>query len=214
MTAMSKTICLSVNERELATILAALRFHQDENLQGATDISGQAIKSIATDADRLKPLDFNEVEHLCERINVDVKPIYWETGCGAEYWFRCSRCGAVKYRCVEQDGSYKEEIQPPEESSNACIISLPPLGLIIKASQDDGSEEPLLRVVYVVDVPGADAYEAAEFTHQIMSDSASLRPVLHIIDPAGNPDTLDAIADIVAEHIPRPESPEGEYAHE
>ncbi len=212
MTAISKTICISVNERELATILASLRFHQDENLQGTADISDQAIKDIATDACRLKPLDFNEVGRLCERINIDEKPIDWktcrhdwqdtpgpETGCGTEYWFRCSRCGAVKYRCVEQDGSYKEEIQPPEESSDACIVSLPPLGLIIKAPPDDGSKEPLLRVVYVVDVPGPEAYEAAEFTHQIMSDSNSLRPVLHIIDPAGNTTTVDMSEDNVQE---------------
>ena len=204
MTAISKTICISVNERELATILASLRFHQDENLQGTADIPDQAIKGIATDNGLLKPLDFNEVGRLCERINVDEKPIDWktcqhdwrdssgpETGCGTEYWFRCSRCGAVKYRCVEQDGSYKDQIQPPEASSDVCIVSLPPLGLIIKAPPDDGSEEPLLRVVYVVDSPGADAYEAAEFTHQIMSDSNSLRPVLHIIDPAGNTTTVD-----------------------
>ncbi len=61
---------LSVNDRELATILAALRFHQDENLRGTDDIPDQAIKEIATDGGAFKPLAFEEVSNLCERLNL------------------------------------------------------------------------------------------------------------------------------------------------
>ena len=69
MTKLNKTITLAIDDRELATILAALRFHQDENLQGHSDISDQAIREIATNCGSLKPLNFDEVGKLCERIN-------------------------------------------------------------------------------------------------------------------------------------------------
>ena len=69
MTKLKKTVTLTVDDRELATILAALRFHQDENLQRAADIADQAIKEIATNSSSLRHLDFDEVARLCERIN-------------------------------------------------------------------------------------------------------------------------------------------------
>ena len=68
---MSKTTTtvLQVDDRELATILAALRFHQTENLQGAGEIPDQFIREIATDGGRLSPLRCQEVDDLCERLN-------------------------------------------------------------------------------------------------------------------------------------------------
>jgi hypothetical protein len=60
---------LHVDRRELATILAALRFHQDENLQGGEPICDQVIAKIATDGGRLTPLNFGEVEQLRRRLN-------------------------------------------------------------------------------------------------------------------------------------------------
>lgn len=39
MSHLKKEFALVVDERELATILAALRFHQDENLRNCPDIS-------------------------------------------------------------------------------------------------------------------------------------------------------------------------------
>lgn len=62
-------ITLHITRRELATILAALRFHQDENLQGGRDIPDQFINEIATDGGLFKPLTFGEVGKLCERLN-------------------------------------------------------------------------------------------------------------------------------------------------
>jgi len=53
-----KPTLLCVDRRELATILAALRFHQDENLQGAEKIADRVVGDIATDGGTLKPLDF------------------------------------------------------------------------------------------------------------------------------------------------------------
>jgi len=66
-----QTITFSLNERELATLLAALRFHQDENLQGRATIADETIKEIASDNGQWVPLSFNEINGLCERINTD-----------------------------------------------------------------------------------------------------------------------------------------------
>jgi hypothetical protein len=60
---------LVINRRELSTILAALRFHQDENLQNRLDIPDETIKDVATDSGLLKPLDSKAVDRLCEKIN-------------------------------------------------------------------------------------------------------------------------------------------------
>ena len=67
----NNSITLRINGRQLATILAALRFHQAENLQAGRGIPDQAIEQIATDGGLLKPLDFKEVGKLCERLNTD-----------------------------------------------------------------------------------------------------------------------------------------------
>jgi hypothetical protein len=60
---------LAVDDRQLATILAALRFHQAENLQGDAGMADRAIEEIATDAGKLTALDFEEVEGLCRMLN-------------------------------------------------------------------------------------------------------------------------------------------------
>ena len=67
---MRKEYAVTVNGRELATILAALRFHQDENLRTGPDIPDKAIEEIASDCGSLKPLNFEDVGRLCERINI------------------------------------------------------------------------------------------------------------------------------------------------
>jgi hypothetical protein len=64
-----KELTLVVDERELATILAALRYHQAENLQICSDIADKAIKDIATNYGSLEPLNCDEIDRLCERIN-------------------------------------------------------------------------------------------------------------------------------------------------
>ena len=69
MSRLKKQFAVVVDGRELATILAALRFHQDENLRIGSEIPDQVIKDIATDGGSLKPLDSNEVSGLCEKIN-------------------------------------------------------------------------------------------------------------------------------------------------
>ena len=60
---------LAVDDRQLATILAALCFHQAENLQGDSCIADRAIEEIATDGGRLIALDFDEVESPRHMLN-------------------------------------------------------------------------------------------------------------------------------------------------
>ena len=64
-----KEFALVVNRRELAVILAALRFYQNQNLQNGSDFFDEAIKDIVSDGGSLTPLDFAGVDRLCERIN-------------------------------------------------------------------------------------------------------------------------------------------------
>jgi len=67
---------LHVDDRELATILAALRFHQAGNLQGTGEIPDQAIREVATDGGRLEALSGGEVDMLCERLNLGAEGSY------------------------------------------------------------------------------------------------------------------------------------------
>ena len=67
-------LLIRVDRRELATILAALRFHQDENLQGGGEIPDVAIRDIADDGGTLVPMQFDEIDQLCQRIKCDAKP--------------------------------------------------------------------------------------------------------------------------------------------
>jgi len=60
---------LRLDQRELATILAALRYRQDENLTSGPQISDLAIRDIATDGGTLKPLDRREIDALCQKLN-------------------------------------------------------------------------------------------------------------------------------------------------
>lgn len=66
---MSRHIAVHIDERELATVLAALRFHQAENLQAGSAIPDEAISDIATDGGRLAALGSAEIDGLCDRIN-------------------------------------------------------------------------------------------------------------------------------------------------
>ena len=55
--------------RELATVLAALRYYQAENLQDDGAVADQAAGDIASDGGRVQPLTRDEIDTLCERLN-------------------------------------------------------------------------------------------------------------------------------------------------
>ncbi|MGA8763805.1 MAG: hypothetical protein WB562_13150 [Candidatus Sulfotelmatobacter sp.] len=54
-----------LDRRELATVLAALRYWQREGL-----MSGGHEQDIATDAGELEPMKAEEIDALCERLNI------------------------------------------------------------------------------------------------------------------------------------------------
>ena len=60
-TPVRQDLYVAVDDRELATILAGLRFHQAENLAGNAEI--------ATSCGTLEPLSAAEIDQLCERLN-------------------------------------------------------------------------------------------------------------------------------------------------
>ena len=51
--------------------------------------------------------------------------------------------------------------------------------------------EPLFRVIYVIDVGAGNVIEAAMNAYEMMSDSDSLPPVLEVIDNKGNKIKID-----------------------
>lgn len=53
------------------------------------------------------------------------------------------------------------------------------------------NEDNLYRVVYIIDVNGANAMGAARVAHQTMTDPKALSPVLLVLDPEGNETTID-----------------------
>lgn len=65
-----RVVNVQLTQRERATVLAALRFHRDEHLQAGSDIPDLVIAEIAADGGRLQPLSGQEVDRLCERLNV------------------------------------------------------------------------------------------------------------------------------------------------
>jgi hypothetical protein len=56
---------IQLTEAELATVLAALRYWQAAGEMGMN----ARLCPIATDEGNIEPLDLNEVDALCERIN-------------------------------------------------------------------------------------------------------------------------------------------------
>ena len=55
----------------------------------------------------------------------------------------------------------------------------------IQPPPNEKGDEPLFRVIYIIDVNASDTREAAEFTHRIMTDSHSLLSVLEVMDRKG-----------------------------
>jgi hypothetical protein len=64
-------------------------------------------------------------------------------------------------------------------------------GLRIDPPPEEMGDEPLFRVVYVIDVIAGNVREAAEYTHRIMTDPDSLRPVLQVVDSKGDSAQVD-----------------------
>ena len=61
----------------------------------------------------------------------------------------------------------------------------------IQPPPKEKGDEPLFRVIYIIDVNASDTQEAAEFTHQIMTDPQSLPPVLQVMNWKGKVVKID-----------------------
>lgn len=61
----------------------------------------------------------------------------------------------------------------------------------IKPPPVEKGNEPLFRVIYIIDVNAADTLEAAKMTHQIMTDPDSIPPVLEVMDHTGKVEKID-----------------------
>lgn len=88
--------------------------------------------------------------------------------------------------CVTCDEAYTWGVQQGRYASPGMRIEPPP---------EEQGDEPLFRVVYIIDVNSSDVREAAEYTHHIMTDPKSLRPVLQVIDSKGNTTIVDLSKD-------------------
>ena len=62
---------------------------------------------------------------------------------------------------------------------------------VIQPPPAEKGDEPLFRVIYLIDVNAADALEAAKSTHRIMTGPDSLPPVLEVMDHKGNVEKID-----------------------
>ena len=61
-------------------------------------------------------------------------------------------------------------------------------------SKENG-DEPLFRVIYIIDVNASDTREAAEFTYHIITDPKSLPPILQVMDCNGTVVEIDLSKD-------------------
>jgi hypothetical protein len=59
---------IQITSQELATILAALRYYQEENM-GEPDYRSDRIHAIATDDDTETSLDADGIDDLCMKLN-------------------------------------------------------------------------------------------------------------------------------------------------
>jgi hypothetical protein len=66
---MKHPLHVRIDRRERATILAALRFHQDENLRSGPAPADAFIAGLASDGGAGAPLTAAEIDTLCRRLH-------------------------------------------------------------------------------------------------------------------------------------------------
>ena len=64
-------------------------------------------------------------------------------------------------------------------------------GLHISPPSEEAGQNPFFRIVYAIDVEGSCAREAAKNAYQLMTDPASMRPILEVLDYSGNVTRVD-----------------------
>ena len=88
----------------------------------------------------------------------------------------------VRSLCATCEESYTWGVQHGRMTSQGLKIDPPP---------EEKGDEPLFRVVYMIDVNASDVCEAAEYTYRIMTDPDSLPPVLQVMDSKGHNTEID-----------------------
>ena len=88
--------------------------------------------------------------------------------------------------CATCEEAYSWGVQHGQMAYEGLKIDPPP--------KEDG-DEPLFRIVYIIDVNSADAHGAAEYAHRIMTDPNSMLPVLHVVDFNGACTEIDLSED-------------------
>ena len=112
---------------------------------------------------------------LCENTAIKEVPVSAETA-----------SDQTRALCAACEESYSWGVQHGRCESPGLRIDPPP---------EEKGDEPLFRVVYIIDVNSSDVREAAEYTHRIMTDPESLPPVLHVIDSNGKSTEVDLSKD-------------------
>ena len=79
----------------------------------------------------------------------------------------------------------------PSVPSDADTVRKQPAALTILAPWEDRGDEPLFRVVYMIDLNAPCPEDAARHAYRIMSSPTSVPPVLEVIDHTGNTTTVD-----------------------
>ena len=108
---------MTLNERELATVLAALRYWQREGWSNAGEE-----QEIVSDGGTLTPLDLPEIDDLCERINCDDGKIFvaiYEHRHGSDVCAFATEAAALAWRRQIADQWWTKEFgdkpRPPQE---------------------------------------------------------------------------------------------------
>ncbi len=98
--------------------------------------------------------------------------------------------------------------QPKDDPSKTADPSGPftrlPQGLLINPPPEEGGEESLFRVVYLIDVNAANPRDAAGFVHRIMSNPDAQAPVLQMIDHTGGITEIDLSNEDESQTRPEP----------
>ena len=77
----------------------------------------------------------------------------------------------------------------PKTNTGKALRS--PQGLTIAPPYHERGDEPLFRVIYIIDVNAASPLEAARQAYRLMADPQSQPPVLEVIDHCGGVLSID-----------------------
>lgn len=87
---------MNLNKQETAIVLAALRIYQIRGYAENPKLLPHDIVNIATNGGRHKPLNDNDIDDLCERINCETP----ESHCFENYYQHCDSEWIDTWSCI------------------------------------------------------------------------------------------------------------------